>query len=213
MMTIQLQGETIHLLPEKALWWPAQKAIIVSDLHWGKTAHFRKHGIAIPTQVQAADEIKLATLIKDFSAEHLIIAGDLFHSKHNNEVAAFSHWRNAHASLRITLVTGNHDILAAEHYASWQMEVHRDGFDIGPFVIKHDMSGDCERFCIHGHVHPAIVIKGPGRTGSIKIDCFATDAERLILPAFGRFTGNYVLDPARFSHIYLATGKEVMLWQ
>lgn len=212
-MTIHLQGETIYLLPEKAIWWPAKKAIIVSDLHWGKTAHFRKHGIAIPAQVQTADEIRLANVIQQFSAEHLIIAGDLFHSRHNNEVAAFAHWRNAHAHIRVTLVTGNHDILAQEHYASWQMEVHREGFNIGPFIIKHDMSDDCKQFCIHGHVHPAVVIKGPGHTGSMRIDCFATDARRLILPAFGRFTGKYVLDTDAFDHIYLATGKEVMQWQ
>jgi len=213
MMTIQLQGETLYLLPEKAIWWPAQKAIIVSDLHWGKTAHFRKHGIAIPAQVQVADEIRLATVIRHFSAEQLIIAGDLFHSRHNNEVAAFSHWRNAHTDLHITLVTGNHDILGREHYASWQMEVHHESLTIGPFIIKHDMSDDCEQFCIHGHVHPAIMIKGPGHTGSMRIDCFAIDANRLILPAFGRFTGKHVLDPDSFKHIYLATGKEVMQWQ
>lgn len=213
MTTIQLQGEILELLPEKAIWWPAQQAIIVSDLHWGKTAHFRRHGIAIPSQVQAADEIRLASLISRYNATQLIIAGDLFHSRHNSEVAAFAHWRQAHAALRIILVSGNHDILPREHYESWQMEVYRDKLQVGPFVIQHDMSNDCDNFCIHGHVHPAVMIKGRGHTGGMKIDCFAVDEHRLILPAFGSFTGKYILDPGAFHHIYLAAGNEVMQWQ
>ena len=52
MLEIELEGEKIALLPERALYWPAQHTLIVADLHWGKAGHFRKNGIAIPAQAQ-----------------------------------------------------------------------------------------------------------------------------------------------------------------
>lgn len=211
MLGIELQDEELDLLPERALLWPEQKTLIVADLHWGKSAHFRKHGIAIPTATQTQDEVKLAKLINDHKIERLVIAGDMFHSKHNNEVEIFTHWRNSHSSLHIDLVTGNHDILPEEKYSNWQLQVHNSGLHIGPFYIAHDAPESCTEFCIHGHVHPAIHISRRGHN-TIKLSCFCEDDDRLILPAFGQFTGNYIIDPAEHKHVYVIADKTVMKW-
>jgi DNA ligase-associated metallophosphoesterase len=212
MLEIVLQGERVGLLPEKALYWGNTHTLIVADLHWGKSAHFRKHGIAIPGNTQRNDEIKLASLIRRYDIQRLIIAGDLFHSKHNSGVDLFEHWRNAHQQLHIDFVTGNHDILPDETYARWNLQLHKVGMDTGPFFIAHNAPQQCTQFCIHGHIHPALRISGKGRT-SMKLDCFAQDKQRMILPAFGQFTGNYILEPAEFSHLYLATDNEVIQWK
>lgn len=211
MLRIELLGEELNLLPERALFWPVQKTLIVADLHWGKSAHFRKHGIAIPATTQTQDEIKLANLINEYRIERLIIAGDMFHSKHNNEVEIFTHWRNSHSSLHIDLVTGNHDILPEEKYSDWQLKVHNTGLHAGQFFIAHDAPENCADFCIHGHVHPAIRISRRGHN-TMKLSCFCEDEDRLILPAFGQFTGNYILDPAEHKHIYVIADKTVMKW-
>jgi DNA ligase-associated metallophosphoesterase len=211
MLQISLQGEEMALLPQRALYWPAQKTLIVADLHWGKSGHFRKHGIAIPGSTQTQDEIRLATLVREYAIERLIIAGDLFHSRHNKEVDLFTHWRNAHSSLHIDFVTGNHDILAPELYDNWNLSIHHEGLQAVPFYIAHDEAADCGSFCIHGHIHPAVRITGKGRA-SIKLSCFAQDANRLILPAFGEFTGNYLLEPSHHRHIYVIAGSEVVKW-
>lgn len=212
MLDIVLRNELVTLLTERALYWPKEKAIIVADLHWGKSAHFRKHGIAIPGNTQTQDELKLANIIKEYKIERLIIAGDLFHSKQNNEVDIFSHWRSSHEQLHIDLVLGNHDILPFEKYINWNVQLHEGGLDIGPFFIAHDVPQDCEKFCIHGHVHPAIRISRRGYN-TIKLDCYAEGDNRFILPAFGQFTGNFVLEPDEYKHIYVIAEKDVMRWK
>jgi len=209
MLEICLEGEQVFLLAERALWWPAQKALIVADLHWGKTGHFRKNGIPMPVDTQPKDEMRLANLIKNYGAEQLIIAGDLFHSKQNNEVEAFSYWRNSHQSLNIELIVGNHDILPVEKYIGWKMNAHKEGYHFAPFFISHDVPDKVRQFVIHGHVHPAIRIGHP----SMKLCCFAQDRNRLILPAFGSFTGTHLLDPKQYDHLYVIGEKNVLKWK
>lgn len=210
MLDIVLQGEKVKLLAERAMYWPAQKMLIVADLHWGKSAHFRKNGIAIPGNTQTQDEVKLARLVRGYNIEQLVIAGDMFHSRHNKEVDIFSHWRNAHQSLHIDLVTGNHDVLPEEKYKGWGLQVH-DQLKAGPFLIVHDVPADCTDFCIHGHVHPAIRISRRGHN-SIRLCCFCEDENRFILPAFGAFTGNHILEPSEHKHVYVIADEAVMQW-
>lgn len=211
MLEISLQGEQLQLLPEKALWWPGQKTIIISDLHWGKSGHFRANGIAIPENAQRKDENRLAKIIQQTNAERLIIAGDLFHSKHNNEIAEFTYWRQAHRQLHIDFIMGNHDILKAPAYTGWDMQVHTSSYFVNPFLITHDMVEGTGQFIIHGHVHPAIRITGKGNQ-SIKLCCYCEDENRLILPAFGSFTGSHLMNKAEHKHIYIITDSIVMKW-
>ena len=212
MLDINIEGEHLQLLPQRAVYWPAQQTLLVADLHWGKSGHFRRNGIAIPGSTQTQDEIRLANLIAHHKAKRLIIAGDLFHSRQNAETDLFAHWRRAHSHLHIDLVTGNHDILAASFYAGQQLVVHPEGLQAGPFYITHDMPATCTTFCIHGHIHPAVRISGRGRS-SMKLDCFCIDGHRLILPAFGDFTGNHLLSPEEHSHLYVIAGQEVVKWK
>lgn len=211
MLEITLKGEQLTLLPERALLWPAQKTLIVADLHWGKSGHFRKHGIAIPANTQQQDEIRLAKIIREHGVERLVVAGDMFHSKQNKEVDIFSHWRNNHRSLHIDLITGNHDILPKEKYGAWDMSQHEE-LHLGPFVVMHDIPEDCDTFCIHGHVHPAVKLHGKGNQ-TIKLCCFAEDEHRFILPAFGQFTGTHSLHIPDYEHIYVIVEDKVMQWK
>jgi len=213
MLHIELQGENMALLPERAVWWEKEKTLIIADLHWGKSAHFRKNGIAIPSQTQSNDEIRLAKVLREKGIERLIIAGDLFHSTSNQQVDLFLHFRKYHTSLHVDLVVGNHDILKEEQYNSFNLEKHEKCLQIGPFCFAHDMLPS-NQFVIHGHVHPALQIKSKGfKQPALKLCCFAEDKERMILPAFGKFTGNYMLEPQNFAHLYLATETNVIQWK
>lgn len=212
MMEMDIQGERMQLLPGKAILWPARNTMIVSDLHWGKTGHFRKHGIAIPVKAQEADEIKLSEMVRQYGVERLIVAGDMFHSGNNKQVEGFSHWRNAHGQLHIDLVVGNHDILPVQQYIANNITPHSKYLDAGPFFISHDEMPDAEKFHIHGHVHPCFTADGRGRT-RIKLQCFCMDDKRMILPSFGTFTGCYNISSADYKHIFLLAGDEVMQWQ
>ena len=213
MLHTELKGELLELLPERAIFWEKEKTLIVADLHWGKSAHFRKHGIAIPAQAQSNDELRLAKLLKEKNVERLVIAGDLFHSKTNQQVALFHHFRTHHRSLHIDLVIGNHDILKEEDYNDFNLTQHHECFTLAPFCIAHDMIIS-EHFIIHGHVHPAVRIKSKGNNQpAVKLCCFAENDNRMILPAFGKFTGTHLLLPEDFKHIYVIAEDKVMRWK
>lgn len=208
---ILLQGERLLLLPERAVWWPAQKTLLVADVHWGKSAHFRKHGIPMPGGTQDRDSLRLAQIIREYGAARLVVAGDLFHSRHNSEVADFGRWRAAQAGLHIDFVIGNHDILDRALYEEWKLEVHAAGLSLGPFYITHDQSPHTDLYTIHGHIHPGIRISGPGRQG-LTLPCFGINADCMVLPAFSEFTGRKLVQPGDYSRIYvIGEGKVLQL--
>ena len=126
-----MQAPVLHKLYDQHLWlsgqrsifWEEQKALIVSDLHFGKTGHFRKSGIAVPQSIYKEDLQRLVTLINNFNPAQLIVVGDFFHSHENTELDWFKKWRNDFPSLKIILVKGNHDILKQRWYKEAGIDV------------------------------------------------------------------------------------------
>ena len=74
---IELFGEKLDLLPQKAIYLPLHKTLLASDLQLGKAGHFRKAGIAVPVQLASTDLDKLSFILNKLDIERLIIAGDL----------------------------------------------------------------------------------------------------------------------------------------
>src|SRR6185312_13071208 len=111
--TVELAGETIRLLPERALFWPRTRTLVVADLHWGKAATFRAAGIPIPVGTTAGDLARLDAVLDRTGAHRIVILGDLFHAAAGraakNTVAELRRWRSARADIDILLVRGNHD--------------------------------------------------------------------------------------------------------
>jgi len=213
MTEILLQQERMFLLPERAVWWPSEKTILLSDLHWGKSAHFRKHGIAMPGSTQVKDGLILAGLIRQHQAERMIVAGDFFHSRHNKEVDDFSTWRQAHQSLHIDFVPGNHDILPQRLYHSWSLQVHEQGMRINDIYITHDQEKERSApFNIYGHVHPGVKLQGLGRQ-AVTLPCFCINDHCMILPAFGQFTGCHLIQSRDYKNIFVIGEGKVMQWK
>jgi DNA ligase-associated metallophosphoesterase len=204
---ISLKGEALELLPERAMWWPKEQALILSDLHWGKSAHFRKHGIPMPGSTQQQDALRLARIVAQTGARQLIIAGDLFHSRHNSEVDDFRRWRDAHEDLKIDFIMGNHDILDASFYKGLGFVVYEQGMECKPFYIAHDELLHPTLYTIHGHLHPGISIPG---VKAHSLPVFAVGSHALILPAFGRFTGCKRIHPGNFEALYVVGEEKVL---
>src|SRR5206468_3003851 len=112
----KLHQQTLWLTAQRSIFWEEQKALIIADLHFGKTGHFRKSGIAVPQSVFKEDLHRLFALIQHFKPEQLIIVGDMFHSLANKEMDFFIRWRNDTSTLNIHLIKGNHDILHDDWY-------------------------------------------------------------------------------------------------
>jgi uncharacterized protein len=182
-------GQNLFLHPYKSLYWKEQKVLFLSDLHIGKAAHFRKSGIPIPEAVHHTDFSRLTHLIDYYKPDRLVILGDLFHSSYNAAWEKFRHLFTNQIALKPELVSGNHDILDAEHYAF--MSIYNDSLIIEPFILSHiplDQNNIFEFYNLCGHLHPSIVIYGRAKQ-SFRVDCFYFGKKHGILPAFGNFTG------------------------
>ena len=199
----------------RSIFWENEKALILSDLHLGKTGHFRKSGIAVPQTVLMEDMQRLFAQIQFYNPEKLIIVGDLFHSDANKEHDLFLKWRNDLGYLPVHLVKGNHDILQESWYKEAAITVHQDVLKIGNFSFMHDIN-DCaageENYCFSGHIHPAVRINGSGRQ-SLQLACFYFGKKYAVLPAFGKFTGTFIVKPEKEDVVFGLVDSSVIRLQ
>lgn len=206
--------ENVWLSPERTLFWEKEKALIVADLHFGKTGHFRKSGIGIPQQVFMEDIQRLIDQLTRFKVEQLIIVGDMFHSIANKELELFSKWRADFPNLQIDLVKGNHDILTTDWYAANQIMLHAQSYTKGPFRFVHDIQSNKEAveagiYTYTGHIHPGIKLNGTAKQ-SLRFPCFYFGNQYSVLPAFSRFTGLHLIEPKRNETVYALTDKQII---
>ena len=188
-----LAEQQLWLSEQRCIFWETHKALIVSDIHFGKTGHFRKSGIAIPQAVFREDLQRLVDCIGFFKAEQLIVVGDLFHSIANKELDLFVKWRNDLSHLHIHLIKGNHDILKDEWYASAGIQITEHRLQMADFCFVHsieeiNLEEEENNFFFSGHIHPGISIKGNSKQ-TLRFPCFYFTKQYAVLPAFSRFTG------------------------
>lgn len=209
----QIYGQQLWLSGACCVYWEEAKALILSDLHLGKTGHFRKEGIAVPQRLYQDDLHRFFHVVQHFQPEKLIIVGDLFHSSHNKELDLFLKWRNNFSSLNIHLVMGNHDVLCADWYASANIAIHHHALRLQNFVFTHapveeaDIQEKTFYFC--GHLHPGIKLNGMGKQ-SLSFPCFYFSNHQCILPAFGKFTGLSFVRPKAGDKVFAVVNENVI---
>lgn len=186
---IIIAENSVTLTNQRAFFWQAEKTLVLSDLHIGKTAHFRKAGIAIPAAVLENDLKRLNLLIDFFDTRTILVVGDLFHAEDNTDIDRFKLWRATYAHIQFELIKGNHDRFKDAFYAEMDISIFKTHKDVGTLRFVHDET-HCHdhKFCVSGHTHPGIVLKGKGKV-RFKLPCFEVSEHRLILPAFSEFTG------------------------
>ena len=207
-----LIGNSFLLSADKCIFWEEQKMLVLSDLHLGKSAHFRKSGIPIPHAVFKDDLQRLFTLIQFFKPDRVVVVGDLFHSYNNTEHALFLKWRNDFIDLPIELIKGNHDILKDNWYKEASIKVHQQNMMVGDFVFMHDNAGCVSidgKYIFCGHIHPGIIVNGLGKQ-SLKFPCFYFADNYAVLPAFGRFTGTHPIHPKPLDAVFAIVKKDII---
>jgi DNA ligase-associated metallophosphoesterase len=211
-LPIEIQGQSLLLSSGRAVFWENERTLILTDLHIGKSGHFRKAGIPVPGQVQEADLERLTALISQFSPRRLLVTGDMFHAQSNLDVERFQSWRQEFPMVDMVLVKGNHDILKTGQYHSLGLQVVPDGHTAGPFRFVHHPPPTQEAlgaFTFCGHLHPGIGLQGPGRQ-RLKFPCFWFSRDRAVLPAFSMFTGLALIQPAREDRVFALVEGEVL---
>jgi len=100
---LNLLNQDLLLLPQKAIYWQQEKALIAADVHLGKVGHFRKSGIAVPLNMEQNELGTLSDLIFQYKPQKLILLGDFFHSDMNSDWDWFVLWRSQFPKLEIIL--------------------------------------------------------------------------------------------------------------
>ncbi|MDH3651254.1 MAG: ligase-associated DNA damage response endonuclease PdeM [Saprospiraceae bacterium] len=191
---ITVAGEDFYLHPYRTIYWPSRKTLIVADLHLGKIQHFIRAGIPLPEHASMDNFERLSSALLEFAPSRLLILGDLFHSEYNSAWRIFSDLRQTFKSLQFDLIWGNHDSLAIDLYEKNDITIFSELID-GPFHFTHYPVDNSSYYNVAGHLHPGVRIFGESKQ-SLKLPCFYFSETQAVLPAFGTFTGIYILNPS-----------------
>lgn len=211
MVECVVAGERLVLLPEKAAYWPAGKALFVADFHLGKAASFRSAGIPLPSGTTRENLERLDRAVARTGAAQVIFLGDFLHSAAGRAARTFERfgeWRGARGELGITLVRGNHDARAGDPPESWGIRCVDAGGALGAFVLNHEPGAARGGYALSGHIHPAVRLSGDGE--SLRLPCFWFGARYGVLPAFGAFTGTAEVRPRKGDQVFVIADHEVL---
>jgi uncharacterized protein len=204
-------GVELHLLPERAIWWPQRRTLLIADLHMGKAATYRALGQPVPGGTTQENLDRLSALIGKHSAQQVIFLGDFLHAaaaRTTSVMAALTQWRELHEDVAMTLVRGNHDSRAGDPPASLQIGVVDEPHLQGPFALCHHPQLHATHFVLAGHEHPVCRLSGRGRD-SLRLPCFVVQAGQAVLPAFGEFTGGWLVLGEPGQALYPVGGQRV----
>ena len=184
------RGETFHALPSGALFWPSERLLAVSDLHLGKAERAARRGGPMLPPYEGIDTLlRLSGDISATAPQTVVCLGDSFDdaaaARALDEVTA-AHLTPLMAGRSWIWIEGNHDPgplgLGGTHRAALQVSTL-----VFRHIALHGTEGE-----ISGHYHPKARLRT--RRGSITRRCFLVDDRRMILPAYGTYTGGLASD-------------------
>jgi len=201
--TFDISGVSVRLLHEKAMFITEVNTLVVSDLHIGKTAYFRKKGIALPFSEKDTTIEKLKILIEKQKPAVILFLGDLFHSFDESLIPQFQECLSCFPEIKTILVKGNHDVFPEVLYQQLQLEV-MDFWHYHSLMFSHEPLEYIEegKYNIAGHIHPAVRVTGKGRQ-SMRLPCFYFGKSLALMPAFGYFTGAKTIIPSKGEHVFV----------
>ncbi|WP_313139971.1 ligase-associated DNA damage response endonuclease PdeM [Stenotrophomonas sp.] len=181
---VTLAGESMQLLGERALYWPAREVLMIADLHLGKADVFRRAGISLPVGGTGQDIARLTQLVSGRAVGTLYILGDVLHGPAHRAAwyRQWQAWREQHAGLRIAALAGNHDRVLPK--ADLGMELLGTQVCEGPFLLRHDPQPHPSLHVLCGHLHPLAKLPGMQR----RWPAFWLRERLTVLPAFSQFT-------------------------
>lgn len=196
MHRLTVLNHSLDLLSEKAIYLEQLKALLVSDVHLGKSETFQSVGVPIPTTVNQATLDRLSRLCTQYDLEYVFILGDLFHSQSALVPEVLNPWFQFVESIdaSVKLIVGNHDLALVPKLEQLSISCILDTFQVGNLIFSHEpvFQPDCLTIC--GHIHPCIRIQS--KLDNLRLPCFYFNQTQnlMVLPSFGEFTGGYEVD-------------------
>ena len=186
MVPLSFAGHHFFASPEGALHWPAEQALLVADLHLEKASWFAAGGQLLPPYDSLATLQALAQEVDLTGATRLFCLGDSFHDRFGCDrlpTDARSLLTGLTSRLDWVWIVGNHDAGFADHCGGRVEEE----CEVGGIMLRHEAVAGDPRSEMSGHYHPKLRLSLKGR--SVSRRCFVASATKLILPAYGAFTG------------------------
>ena len=189
--------------PEGGLYWPARKTLIVADLHMEKGSAFACKGLMLPPYDTPSTLAVIDALMGRYRPQRVIALGDSFH-REDGHLGLTGDARALIAGLTGKTdwiwIAGNHDPAPPLGLGgSARAEISIDGlsFRHGPRAGSGAGAGAGE---IAGHLHPVARLRSRGRV--IRRRCFASDGQRLVMPAMGAYAGGLNVLDAAFAGLF-----------
>lgn len=192
-----MAGTVLVADPMGALYWPEHGLLAVADLHLEKGSSFAARGQLLPPYDTAVTLARLTQLVMRYAPRIVVALGDNFHDgggparMMDGDRAALTALQRGREWIWIT---GNHDPKPAGGIGG----VFQERFLIGALTFRHLPGNGAGEIC--GHLHPSARIAHRGR--SVRRRCFAADDVRLVMPAFGAFTGGLNIRAAVFADLF-----------
>jgi hypothetical protein len=194
-----LAGVEVEATAEGALWIAAHGALVVSDLHLEKGSSFGVRGQLLPPYDTRATLQRLALVVARLRPRTVVSLGDSFHDRagpRRMDAADADGLRALTSAAEWVWIEGNHDPEAP----LWLGGRAAPHMAFGDLVLRHEPDGAPARGEIAGHLHPCAKVAARGR--AVRARCFATDGERLVMPAFGAYAGGLNVRDAAFDPLF-----------
>jgi DNA ligase-associated metallophosphoesterase len=209
---IELLGEEFLIMPQRGLYWIKEKTLIISDPHFGKDSSFRSQGVYVPEDTSVESLDRLDNMIEKLDPFNLLILGDFYHNIDSRSPATDDHlieWRNNNSQIAIKLVRGNHDLHAGDPPDYLKIESVDAPIRFGKFLFSHNASESKNLYNIHGHLHPAVKLRGKAKQ-VLRLPCFLFTEDHAVIPAFGSFTGNHLIYPRQSDRVFCIADNKIL---
>lgn len=201
----------IFLLPQRGVFIPAYGMLIISDFHIGKLGHFRKEGVFVPPMQLDSEFNRLEFLIRETSANCVVFLGDLFHSSWNKEWDIFIEFMSRYTHIKFILTKGNHDIIDPKYLENSPLLVKPYLLLDEGVVLSHEPIPHLgqDLYNIVGHLHPGYQLQAKGRQ-RYKLPCFVLENKVLTVPAFGKWTGLFLVEQKPHNQIFVIINDSII---
>lgn len=211
---LRVAGVPVAAQPCGALWLAHSGTLIVSDLHLEKGSSYARSGQLLPPYDTRATLTKLAATMARLKPKRVVSLGDSFHDlggPQRMEAADRAALRALVEATAWVWIEGNHDPEIPAALGG----VARDELIADGLTLRHEPVIGASTGEVAGHLHPCAIVAGQGR--AVRARCFATDGMRLVMPAYGAYTGGLNIRDAAFEAIFpngalaLMIGRERVL--
>jgi len=194
---VSINAVSLVCAPSGALYWPEHGLLAIADLHLEKGSSYAARGQFLPPYDTAATLARLARLIALYAPRCVVALGDSFHDGGGPARLSPADRDSLQALQRgrdWIWITGNHDPEPADGIGG----VFHETLALGALTFRHLPTGAAGDVC--GHLHPVARISHRGR--AVRRRCFAADGTRMVMPAFGAFTGGLNVRSAAFADLF-----------